>query len=178
MGTVKGHPGNKAKAKKAGKTKTRDVVTPLVLVHSEPDWPDPPRGITAPAKAYWIALGESILTRVLDIKSDLHLLTRWIKLVDRHYRVSRALDSSMSDGDTYVTGSTGQVVAHPGFQVVAQLETQIRSIEKDLGIGPGARARVAVDTNEAQLSLRRLNVMGVTQDEDDDDDTIDVEGWE
>ncbi len=57
----------------------------------------------------------------------------------------------------FVTGSTGQTVAHPSAKLVASLDGRIVALEDRFGITPLARMKLGIAVGEAALSLEDLN---------------------
>jgi phage terminase small subunit len=92
--------------------------------------------------------------------------------VDEWFRSFRALQKS----DRVVQGSQMQDVLNPLIGYLAKLESMIRSIEKELGMGPLGRASLAIEGGEAQLTAERLNAL-IRQGPDTDEFEL-PEGYE
>lgn len=161
--------GGQAAGPKQSALATNPLGSDLVLT----EWPEPPATIGEGAIRIWNQLGVSMLAGAIDLQSDYSILERWITYVDRWYALERRLRRIIEAERDIVTGSTGQEVPHPLYKMVHDTENMIRSIEKDLGLSPMARARLGLTVAEGQMIASQLNEMvrgsleaGASQDVD------------
>ena len=85
-------------------------------------------------------------------RADLPALGRLFQLYDLRERMQRALLD-----EPFVTGSTGQIVAHPAAKEMASLDGRILALEDRFGITPMGRLKLGVTFGAAVKSLDDLN---------------------
>lgn len=95
--------------------------------------------------------------------SDDTLVGRWVKNLDRYYRLL-----AEADAEPVVAGSTGQPRPNPIYDLAYKIEASIKDDEKQLGIGPLNRLRLGVALTEGAKSLTELNAEADEHAEDDD----------
>jgi P27 family predicted phage terminase small subunit len=147
--------GAAAGPKQAELANTNPLGSDLVLT----EWPEPPAHVGEHTIRIWNMLGTSLLAGAVDLQSDFSILERWATYVDRWFALERRLRRLIEADRDIVIGSTGQEVPHPLYKMVKDTESMIRSIEKDLGISPMARARLGLTVAEGQLAASQLNEM-------------------
>lgn len=145
--------GGRAAGPKQTDLATNPLGSDLVMV----DWPEPPEHIGEHAVRIWNQLGVSLLAGAIDLQTDYAILERWVTYVDRWYALERRLRQLIEARRDIVVGSTGQEVPHPLYKMVKDTEAMIRSIEKDLGLSPMARARLGLTVAEGQMVASQLN---------------------
>jgi hypothetical protein len=97
-------------------------------------------------------------------RSDLSLITRWIKNVDRYHRLVAEADRA-----PVAKGSKGQPIGTPLYQLTFKLEAAIERAEQQLGIGPLNRLKLGLAVSESFKSLADLNA-----EAEDDSDQYDI----
>jgi P27 family predicted phage terminase small subunit len=114
---------------------------------------DPPGldAMSAPARDHWEALWSGD-TLAACTPTDADLLARYIASVDRFWITTRAADRS-----PLVPGSAGQDTINPLYRVAEQALRTIESCERQIGIGPTNRARLAVGVVAVARDLSALN---------------------
>jgi P27 family predicted phage terminase small subunit len=114
--------------------------------------PHPPgkRLLAATVEAWSVFWGSDLASLVKP--ADLPPLTRLFRMYDLRERMERALLT-----EPFVTGSTGQIVAHPAAKEVASLDGRIEKLEARFGITPKGRMDLGVAMGAAARSLEELN---------------------
>lgn len=130
--------------------------------------PLPPPGIRKGTRArkLWDTIWESELARVIDRRTDLPRLERWILATAELDRVRRTLQATR-----LVRGSTGQPVLNPLAAYAADLERTIEKAEDAFGMTPKARLGLGLDVAALAKTAADLNAM--LEDEPDDGDEPD-----
>lgn len=127
---------------------TRDVS----LRDDQPPMPLPPKGLLAQTRKLWRDYWGSEVARAVDRAADRHILERWIRAIDEYERVLPEFRK-----ERVSTGSTGQLVIHPLAGYLAQLKTEIKNCEAELGLTPMARTRLGIALGEQKLTAIELN---------------------
>lgn len=132
--------------------------------------PAPPPGIRKGTRArrLWEAVWESELRKVIDRRTDLPRLERWILATAELERVRRTLQRTR-----LVRGSTGQPVLNPLAAYAADLERTIEKAEDAFGMTPKARLGLGLDVAALAKTAADLNRM--LEDQGDDGDEPDEE---
>lgn len=99
----------------------------------------------------WRSFWSSSLPQLLTAADHVALL-RLFGMYDERERLDRQFRRS-----PFVTGSTGQTVAHPSAKLVASLDGRIVALEDRFGITPLARMKLGIAVGEAARSLEDLN---------------------
>lgn len=131
----------------------------------EPPPPAPP-GIRKGTRArkLWEAIWASELSRVIDRRTDLPRLERWIWATAELERVRRTLQRAR-----LVRGSTGQPVLNPLAAYAADLERTIEKAEDAFGMTPKARLGLGLDVAALAKTAADLNRMLERADDDGDE---------
>jgi P27 family predicted phage terminase small subunit len=125
--------------------------------------PPMPRGLCKAAQDAWTAYWSDHVSGATT-GSDLALITRWIKNLDRYHRLV-----AQADRKPVVRGSKGQDIGNPLYQLVFKLEAAIEKAEQQLGVGPLNRHKLGLMVTESFKSLADLNA-----EAEDDCDTYDI----
>lgn len=130
--------------------------------------PPPPPGIRKGTRArkLWDAVWESELARVIDRRTDLPRLERWIWATAELERVRRTLQRTR-----LVRGSTGQPVLNPLASYAADLERTIEKAEDAFGMTPKARLGLGLDVAQLAKTAADLNRMLESDDDGDEEPT-------
>lgn len=155
-------PGPTPKSAARRQRSSRDMGADIGLVSSSGTAPKMPPRLCAPAKAAWNAYWGNVLSGVM-LGSDSPMVLRWIKNVDRYYRLL-----GEADREPVVVGSTGQPRPNPVYDLALKFEASIKDDEKQLGIGPLNRLRLGVAVTESAKSLADLNAEAEEDDGEDD----------
>lgn len=138
--------------------------------------PDPPKGITKPARQCWESFWQSDVAAAIDIQADSHRLLRWITAVDEWHRVGKAFRK-----ERVVSGSMGQPVINPLATYLTSLEATIKAAEAEFGMTPMARLKLGIAVGQAAKTAADLNRMVEQEGHDDsgggEDDALEGE-WE
>ena len=128
--------------------------------------PPPPPGIRkgTRARALWDAVWQSELARIIDRRTDLPRLERWIEATAELHRVRRTLQKAR-----LVRGSTGQPVLNPLASYAADLERTIEKAEDAFGMTPKARLGLGLDVAALAKTAADLNRMLEGADDGDED---------
>ena len=134
--------------------------------------PAPPPGIRkgTRARALWDAVWASELARIIDRRTDLPRLERWIEATAELQRVRRTLQKAR-----LVRGSTGQPVLNPLAAYASDLERTIEKAEDAFGMTPKARLGLGLDVAALAKTAADLNRMLEGDDDGDapaDEDAI------
>ncbi len=117
----------------------------------------------------WASYWSSSLPQLLT-DADHSALLRLFGMYDERERLNRQFRKS-----PFVTGSTGQTVAHPSAKLVASLDGRIVALEDRFGITPLARMKLGIAIGEAARSLEDLNSeFDEDEKEDGKDPRLDV----
>ena len=84
--------------------------------------------------------------------TDRYAVERYASLQERREDLLALLDR---EGYT-VSGSQGQVVAHPAARLLADVETKLLPLEDRLGLNPEARLRLGLAAHEMKSALDRF----------------------
>lgn len=128
----------------------KPVTRPVGAVDSVGNAPQMPRGLCRSAQIAWQAYWGDVVSGVTR-ESDISLVMRWIKDVDRFHRLIAEADAA-----PMVTGSTGQQVVNPIYTFCLKLRAAIERDEAQLGIGPLNRMRLGAVFTETQKTLADL----------------------
>jgi len=112
---------------------------------------DPPRGLTAAAKAAWEAYWSDRPALLLTPSSKVVLL-RWIDGLDRYLRATRA-----ADAEPLIAGSRDQQTLNPLYRVAEQARAVVEACERQLGIGGLYAANLGLAAVSEAKSLADLN---------------------
>jgi hypothetical protein len=122
-----------------------------------------PRGLCKAAQDAWTAYWSDHVSGATT-GSDLALITRWARNLDRYYRLT-----AEADRNPVARGSKGQPIGSPLYQLVFKLEAAIERAEQQLGIGPLNRLKLGLIVSESYKTLADLNA-----EAEDDCDTYDI----
>lgn len=111
---------------------------------------DPPAGLCEQATAQWDAYWDDPIASV-HTPADRQLLLRWVKNVDRYWRLITQADLSP------VTSNSQGQVANPLYGIALKVESSIKADEAQLGIGPKNRAALGIAVIQEQRSLQQMN---------------------
>jgi P27 family predicted phage terminase small subunit len=112
--------------------------------------PRPPAGLLPVTVKTWRSLWRSRVAQSWDRSSDLPVVTRYALLLDRWQRYD-----DIVRGAPMVRGSKDQLRANPLASRMDAIESQLRSLEDQLGLTPAARLRLGISLVEAQTALSR-----------------------
>jgi hypothetical protein len=140
------------KAEKIRRHKPKEASEVLALV-PKPVVPEPPERFSEPTKAWWVAFWASDVAR--SVRPELHLpaLIRLGDLYDKREKTSQAIDGLE---DPVSEGSTKQLVAHPLYKILGQLDAEIRQLEDRFGGNPRALVSLGLQFNQARRELGEL----------------------
>lgn len=127
---------------------------------------DPPDGLCEIATGQWDAYWNDPVCSV-QTPADRALLLRWIKNVDRYWRLIAEADKRPR------TKNSQGFVANPLYAVAFKVESSIKADEAQLGIGPKNRAALGIAVIAEQRSLADMNAAyggadGASGDEGED----------
>ncbi len=144
-------PGPPPKAAARRQRSHRDMGTDIGAPQRPGRPPTMPAGLCRQAQTAWTAYWKDAVSGVMR-SSDTALVQRWVRNVDRYYRLV-----AEADREPVVGGSMGQPRGNPIYQLALKIEDSIREAEKQLGIGPLNRLRLGVALTESAKSLADLN---------------------
>jgi len=155
-----------AHRKPADRRQRRNRPPELVAPPKAMPTPAPPAGLTAATKRAWATFWESDVARVVE-STDLPALTRLFELHQERSELWRAYQE-----ERLVKGSKGQPVLNPLAKMLAQVTSEIRTLEAAFGLTPAARVRLGLHFAAATKTLRELSevpdeVMGYDETEDE-----------
>lgn len=124
----------------------------LELVRDEPRViPPAPRGLHTVARKAWKDFFSSPLAQVIDMAADGEAIRHWARCIsERELFMEELKDSPLA------RGSMGQLVKHPLWDVVKELNRQIEKYREQFGMSPLARLRLGVAYSEADEALARM----------------------
>ncbi|MDO2354665.1 hypothetical protein [Mycobacterium avium] len=137
---------------------TRDIG----LVKETGAAPPMPRGLCRAAQEAWNGYWSDYVSGA-STPSDIALIRRWIKDLDRYERLV-----AQADQRPIVKGSKGQEVGNPLYQLAMKLQAGIMEAERQLGIGPLNRLKIGLIVSESYKTLSELNAEADTGDDNDD----------
>lgn len=149
-------------ARKPPARRVNRITRDIGLVRAAPKAPTMPRGLCKPAQDAWRAYWADHVSGATT-GSDLPLLIRWVKNLDRYFRLV-----ATADRNPVVTGSKSQVVGNPLYALALKIEQSIVDAERQLGIGPLNRLKLGLVLTETSKSLAELNAEAGDGDEADD----------
>lgn len=153
-------PGPPPKAAARRQRSRRDMGADIGTVAKPGKPPAMPRGLCPQAQTAWNGFWGDTVSGIMR-PSDAPIVKRWVKAVDRYYRLL-----AEADREPIVAGSMGQARANPIYDVVLRMETSIRADEAQLGVDPLNRLRLGVALTESAKSLADLNTEAETDAED------------
>ena len=151
-----------------GRGGTRDVV----LRDEELCVPSCPRGLLKRSRERWDAYWRSDVARAADVVADLHRVERWITAVDEYDRCMPLLRKERT-----VEGSQGQPRLNPLASYLAQIQTELKTAEADLGLTPMARLRLGIAYGQARITAAELNKALNEGDDGSSDDDAAYAEW-
>jgi P27 family predicted phage terminase small subunit len=101
--------------------------------------PRPPEGLREETRKLWGQLWHSPVAQAWDPHSDLPVLVRYIRLLDRWLRYDELLGRA-----PLVQGSRGQLRPNPLAARLDAVEAQVHVLEEHLGLTPSARMRLGL----------------------------------
>jgi P27 family predicted phage terminase small subunit len=122
-----------------------------VLVGAKVTRPPMPTKLRAEAKRQWTAYWDDAVAGIVQ-SAEVPLVVRWIKNLNRYLILL-----ATADAEPLVSGSTGQLTAHPMYAVAFKLEASLRLDERQLGLGPKNRADLGLAVVTTGRSLAELN---------------------
>ena len=125
----------------------RPLPAPITVLTTSPTIPAPPDVLTKSGREQW----ERIWTQARQwlCELDYGAVQRLCETIDLRDAMVRTL---ASDGLTSF-GSTGQLVAHPLLRHIAEVNTELRRLEGELGLTPSARATIGLGRVRAESKL-------------------------
>lgn len=138
-------------AKKPPERRQNRITRDAGLVREAGTAPPMPRGLCKPAQDAWTAFWSDHVSGATT-GSDLALITRWARNLNRYYRLV-----GEADRNPVVGGSKAQPIGNPLYQLVFKLEAAIERAEQQLGIGPLNRHKLGLMVSESFKSLADLN---------------------
>jgi P27 family predicted phage terminase small subunit len=108
---------------------------PIIL--SVKDIRKPPKRLNAAAVKLWRAEAVPLIDAGIMTIADLSMFTDLIELTAAY----RALMSEIN-GQFVQTGSEGQAVKHPGWQICRDMLSQINGMRRDFGLSPISRGKL------------------------------------
>lgn len=138
---------------------TRDVG----VVREPGTAPSVPRGLCKPARDAWTAYWADSVSGATT-GSDIALITRWAKDLDRYHRLV-----AEADREPFVLGSKGQPILTPIYGLALKIQAAIADAERQLGIGPLNRLKLGLVVTESFKSLADLNA-----EAEDDNSAYDI----
>jgi len=107
-------------------------------------------------RAIWIEALRALIAQRTWANHDGEALRRYVSAV-RTAQVMR----EAAEAHPWVKGSTGQLVAHPGFRVAAEADRDAARYGSDLLLTPAARKRAGVTAHASDGALD-VGPMGMT----------------
>lgn len=152
MGTTKSYNRHKVSADiEALESRIRAAVPPL----SEP--PLAPEHLGEAGRALWVLVAAERYATLTA--AEVPQLERYADLADRRARLMADLDQFGWSTE----GSRGQRVIAPEATALTAVEHELRQLERQLGLGPAFRAKLAIDLLSAEQALRGLNSPTIAQ---------------
>ena len=155
-------PGPPPKAAARRQRSRRDIGGDIGALSKPGKPPSLPRGLCQQAQTAWSAYWKDAVSGVMR-SSDAPIVLRWVKNLDRYYRLLAEADS-----EPVVAGSMGQPRPNPIYDLVFKLEASIKADEQQLGCGPLNRLRLGVAMTESAKSLADLRAEAEADAENDD----------
>lgn len=144
-------------------------VGPVSIAPPIAEGPPAPAGLLKATGAAWAAFWTSPIARLVQPDVDGVALTRLFTLYDERERAYRG-----ARRERLVKGSQGQPRANPLFDVVRQLDGEIRQLEDRFGMSPRARLVLGVAFVDG-TTLDDLNEVLEGDDPVDDPSAADVD---
>jgi P27 family predicted phage terminase small subunit len=110
--------------------------------------PRPPAGLREETRKLWGQLWHSPVAHAWDPQSDLPVLVRYIRLLDRWLRYDELLSRA-----PLVQGSRGQLRPNPLAARLDAVEGQVHALEEQLGLTPVARMRLGLSLFAARKAI-------------------------
>jgi hypothetical protein len=148
-------------ARKPASRRQNRITRDIGPVRQAPKAPSMPRGLCKPAQDAWRAYWADPVSGATT-GSDLPLLIRWAKNLDRYFRLVATADAT-----PVVSGSTGQPTGNPLYTLALKIEASIVDSEKQLGIGPLNRLKLGLALSETSKTLAELNAEAADGEADD-----------
>ncbi len=128
----------------------RPLPAPLTVLATSASIPAPPDVLKTSGRAQW----ERVWTQARQwlCELDYGAVQRLCETIDLRDAMMRTV---ATDGMTSF-GSTGQLVAHPLLRHIAEVNTELRRLEGELGLTPSARATIGLGKVRAQSKLDEM----------------------
>lgn len=119
--------------------------------------PAQPRGLKHPySKALWRKYWSDVISNLVA-ESEIMIVERWIKNVDRY----RTLIDRTDDSPTVTTytedGDVHMIRKNPSFDMAVKIDAMIRLDEAQIGYGPKNRAALGISVIQQAASLADMN---------------------
>jgi P27 family predicted phage terminase small subunit len=101
------------------------------------DWRTPPKRLNAQAAELWRIEAVPLIDAEIMTLADVAMFTDLMELTAAY----RALMSEIN-GQFVQTGSEGQPVKHPGWQICRDMLSQINGMRRDFGLSPISRGKL------------------------------------
>lgn len=112
----------------------------------------------------WAEYWGSDIAQLADVATDRSAIERLFTLYDERERAYRAYRR-----ERFVTGSQGQIVAHPAVRLVNRFDKEIRQLEIQFGLTPRARLQLGITFGKTMGDLNRA----LAEEDDGDGDEAD-----
>lgn len=133
------------------------------------DVPKPPPNLDKPTREFWDAYWQSELAAATQAEIDLPAFRRLAQGYTLINRISQAILKTPT-----VEGSRGQEVPHPGHQIRATRELEVRALEDRFGCNPKARLALGIQLAQVHRPLDDLSGELTSDDDDEDPRIIDI----
>jgi P27 family predicted phage terminase small subunit len=128
------------------------ATTDVALREEKQPVPIPPKGLLRKTQLTWVSIWDSQVARAWDPVADIGLVERWIRAVDECERVMPEFKKHR-----VTEGSMKQLTLNPLGSYLAQLKTEIKACETELGLTPMARAKLGINLGQSKLTAMEVN---------------------
>ena len=112
------------------------------------DWRTPPKRLNAAAAKLWRAEAVPLIDAGIMTVADVAMFTDLMELTAAY----RGLMAEIG-GEFVQTGSDGQPVKHPGWQICRDMLSHINGMRRDFGLSPISRGKLPAVPKEPELSV-------------------------
>lgn len=135
------------------------------------EMPTLPRGLrTVRAKKLWERYWSDVISNLVA-ESEINIVERWIKNVDRYNRLIDTVDDNPTLALSTKDGAVVNYMKNPSFDMAVKIDAMIRLDEAQIGYGPKNRAALGISVIQQAASLAEMNKKyGGKSDEPPDDE--------
>lgn len=119
--------------------------------------PAQPRGLKHPySKALWRKYWGDVISNLVA-ESEIMIVERWIKNVDRYRTLIDRTDDSPTVSTYTENGELHMIRKNPSFDMAVKIDAMIRLDEAQIGYGPKNRAALGISVIQQAASLAEMN---------------------